>query len=47
MIRLYQPTFSAAMVAHIEATLDDDTAKRQLWQPTHVPQSPRVPPTCV
>jgi hypothetical protein len=36
MIRLYQPTFSAAMIAHIEATLDDDTAKRQLCQPTRM-----------
>jgi hypothetical protein len=34
MIRLYQPTFSAALIAHIEASLDDDTAKRQLCQPT-------------
>lgn len=36
MIRLYQPTFSAALIAHFEATLDDDTAKRQLCQPTHM-----------
>ena len=36
MIRLYQPTFSAALIGHIEATLDDDTAKRQLCQPTHM-----------
>jgi hypothetical protein len=36
MIRLYQPTFSAALIAHIEATVDDDTAKRQLCQPTHM-----------
>jgi hypothetical protein len=36
MIRLYQPTFSAALIAHIEATLDDDNAKRQLCQPTHM-----------
>ena len=36
MIRLYQPTFSAALIAHIEATLDDDDAKRQLCQPTHM-----------
>jgi hypothetical protein len=36
MIRTYQPTFSAAVIAHIEATLDDDAAKRQLCQPTHM-----------
>jgi hypothetical protein len=34
MIRIYQPTFSGALIAHIEATLDDDAAKRQLCQPT-------------
>lgn len=36
MVRLYQPTFSAALIAHIEATLDDDSTKRQLCQPTHM-----------
>ena len=36
MVRLYQPTFSAALIAHIEATVNDDTAKRQLCQPTHM-----------
>jgi hypothetical protein len=36
MIRTYQPTFSAALIGHIEATLDDDAAKRQLCQPTHM-----------
>ncbi len=34
MIRTYQPTFSAALIGHIEATLSDDAAKRQLCQPT-------------
>ncbi len=36
MIRTYQPTFSAALIGHIEATLADDDAKRQLCQPTHM-----------
>jgi hypothetical protein len=34
MIRIYQPTFSAALIGRIEATLGDDSAKRQLCQPT-------------
>lgn len=34
MIRTYQPTFSAALIGHIEATLGDDALKRQLCQPT-------------
>jgi hypothetical protein len=36
MVRLYQPTFSAALIAHIEATMDDDNAKRQLCRPTRM-----------
>jgi hypothetical protein len=36
MIRIYQPTFSAALIGHIEATLDNDADKRQLCQPTHM-----------
>lgn len=36
MIRIYQPTFSAALIGHIEATMADDSAKRQLCQPTHM-----------
>jgi hypothetical protein len=36
MIRIYQPTFSAALIGHIEATLGDEAAKRQLCQPTHM-----------
>jgi hypothetical protein len=28
MIRPYQPTFSAAMIAHLEATVEDETLKR-------------------
>ena len=36
MIRTYQPTFSAALIGHIEATMADDAAKRQLCQPTHM-----------
>jgi len=36
MLRIYQPTFSAALIGHIEATLADDAAKRPLCQPTHM-----------
>jgi hypothetical protein len=36
MIRTYQPTFSAALIGHIEATMADDADKRQLCQPTHM-----------
>jgi hypothetical protein len=36
MIRIYQPTFSSALIGHIEATMGDDAAKRQLCQPTHM-----------
>jgi hypothetical protein len=36
MIRIYQPTFSAALIGHIKATMADDDAKRQLCQPTHM-----------
>ncbi len=36
MIRTYQPTFSAALIAHIEATMTDEATKRQLCQPTHM-----------
>jgi hypothetical protein len=36
MLRIYQPTFSAALIGHIEATMADDTAKRQLCQPTRM-----------
>jgi hypothetical protein len=39
MIRTYQPTFSAALIAHIEASLEDDAVKRQLCQPTHMTDS--------
>jgi hypothetical protein len=34
MIRTYQPTFSAALIGHIEATMADDDTKRRLCQPT-------------
>lgn len=36
MVRIYQPTFSAALIGHIEATMADDAVKRQLCQPTHM-----------
>jgi hypothetical protein len=36
MIRIYQPTFSAALIGHIEATMADDATKRQLCQPTRM-----------
>jgi hypothetical protein len=34
MIRPYQPTFSAALIGHIEATIPDLEAKRALARPT-------------
>jgi hypothetical protein len=34
MVRLYQPTFSAALIGHIEATISDEAAKRQFTQVT-------------
>lgn len=34
MIRLYQPTFSAALIGHIEATIADEAYKQQLTQVT-------------
>lgn len=34
MVRTYQPTFSAALIAHLEATVEDDAFKRQICQPT-------------
>jgi hypothetical protein len=36
MVRIYQPTFSAALIGHIEATMADDAVKRQLCKPTHM-----------
>jgi hypothetical protein len=36
MVRTYQPTFSAALIGHIEATVADDAAKQPLCQPTHM-----------
>lgn len=36
MVRIYQPTFSAALIAHLEATMSDDAAKRQLTRPTRM-----------
>lgn len=34
MVRIYQPTFSAAMIAHIEASVPDEAEKVALTQPT-------------
>jgi hypothetical protein len=34
MVRLFQPTFSAALIAHIEASVKDEPAKRRLTTPT-------------
>ncbi len=41
MIRICQPTFSAALVGHIEATLDDETEKNRLCAPVPMPDAPR------
>jgi hypothetical protein len=34
MVRIYQPTFSAAMIAHIEATISDEAEQRALTRVT-------------
>jgi hypothetical protein len=39
-VRRCSPTFSAAFIAHLEATLDDEAAKNALCQPVPVPQVP-------
>ncbi len=36
-VRLYQPVFSAALIAHIEATRDNDVEKNSLCQPVPIP----------
>ncbi|MEM6744910.1 MAG: NAD(P)/FAD-dependent oxidoreductase, partial [Pseudomonadota bacterium] len=40
MIRPYQPTFSAALIGHIEATIPDLEAKRALARPTPMNDTP-------
>ena len=37
-IRTCQPTFSAALVAHVEATYDDEALKNELCQPIEPPE---------
>jgi hypothetical protein len=39
-VRRCSPTFSAAFVAHVEATVDDEAAKNALCQPVGVPRVP-------
>ncbi len=39
-VRLCQPTFSAAMVGHVEATYDDDADKNRLCPPISPPSEP-------
>jgi len=39
-VRWCSPTFSGALVAHLEATLDDDAQKNALCTPTPVPDAP-------
>lgn len=39
MIRTYQPTFSAALIAYIEAIVGDDAIKQKLCQPTHMTET--------
>ncbi len=41
MIRVCQPAFSAAMVAHIETTVDDEAEKNRICKPTPLPDTPR------
>jgi hypothetical protein len=36
MIRQYQPTFSAALIGHLEATIADDAEKAALARPVHM-----------
>lgn len=40
MVRSLQPTFSAAFVAHVEVTVDDDGEKNALCRPIPMPDSP-------
>ena len=37
MVRSYQPVFSAAAIAHVEATYDGDTEKNRLCQVVPLP----------
>lgn len=39
-LRRCSPTFSAAFIAHLEATIEDDDAKNALSEPVPVPQVP-------
>jgi len=39
-VRRCSPTFSAAFIAHLEATLDDDDEKNALCEPVPVPEVP-------
>lgn len=39
-VRRCSPTFSAAFIAHLEATLDDEDEKNALCQPVPVPERP-------
>ncbi len=40
MVRMFQPTFSAAMIAHVEATIADTAEKNSLWQLISMPDKP-------
>lgn len=39
-VRAFQPTFSAALVAHIEATMEDDEIKNKLCKVVPMPDTP-------
>jgi hypothetical protein len=40
MIRTFQPCFSAALIGHIEATIEDEDRKHQLTRPTPMVDTP-------
>jgi hypothetical protein len=39
-VRFCQPTFSAAMIGHVEATFDDEAAKNRVCTPQPIPNTP-------
>ncbi len=39
-VRLCQPTFSAALIGHVEATYNDEAEKNQLCAPIPLPTVP-------
>lgn len=41
MVRMFQPTFSAALIAHLEATMDDEAEMNKLCTPVPMSDQPR------